>query len=132
MAGSVHVKIDYAEAVYLKKEVLLLEKSLLEVIKHSRNYNLLRKREFILKSKVKKDLETTEKTLFSIDSDLPKEELIEMNLIQKKSEKPLVREIRGIRPQKQIKERTITEKERKRNDIEMQIQDIQEKLARLG
>jgi chromatin segregation and condensation protein Rec8/ScpA/Scc1 (kleisin family) len=124
MAGSIHIKVDYPQAVYLKKETLLLEKGLLEVIKHSREYNNLRKKEFIIKTKFKKDMEVMQHLVLSIDSQLPKEELREMNLLKLK-EKPL-------KQQKEQKVRITTEKERKRDSIEQQINEIQEKLARLN
>ena len=125
MAGSIHIKVDYPQAVYLKKETLLLEKGLLEIIKHSREYGNLRKKEFIIKTKFKKDMETMQHLVLSIDSQLPKEELREMNLLKLKEERP-------PKQQKIQKVRITTEKERKRDSIEQQINEIQEKLARLS
>ncbi len=120
MAGSVYVKLERNQALNLKREILLLEKSLLETIQHARQHSSLRKTEFTLKLKVKKDLEEAEKMLLSIDQDLPKEELIEMNLLEEKPLKKQQNRIQNI------------QKESKKKDIQAQLQEIQEKLARLG
>lgn len=123
MANSVHIRLDYPQAVNLKRETLLLEKSLLQIINCSRAYNQLRKKEFIIKSKVKKSLEEIEKILFALDQDLPQEDLIEMGLENPKS-KLRTQEIFSKTPKIRI--------EKKKSDIEVQIQEIQDKLARLG
>ena len=122
MAGSVHIKLDYPQAVYLKKETLLLEKSLLQVISFSRSYNQLRKKEFVIKSKVKKSFEEIEKILLAIDQDLPREDLMAMGL-DKSSNKVKTKEIITKSPKAKM--------EKSKNDIEQQIQEIQDKLAQL-
>jgi hypothetical protein len=128
MATSIHVKLENQEALELKRNVLLLEKSLLEIVKNIREYNALRKKEFILKNKVKKDLSRLKSLILELDSSLPKEEAIKM--LQKLH--PEERRSEAVIKKQIVKAKKIQEQPRLRSDIESQIQEIQEKLARLG
>ena len=49
---NIHVKLDYAEALESKKDLLVSEKSLLELIRHLKSYNALRKKTYTLKNKL--------------------------------------------------------------------------------
>lgn len=122
MHESIHIKVDYPEAVESKRNMLEAEKSMLEVVKHMRTYDSLRKREFIIKSNIKKDFAQLLSLIYSIEAHIPKEET---GFTQEKYKKEIkVKEIKKRLHQK------ITEQ--KRNDIEDQISDIQAKLAQLG
>lgn len=119
--NSIHVKLDHDEAIALKKDALIIEKELLETIGYIRKYNELRKKEFLLKTQIKRNLTIMSSDLVSFEAHLPVEEL---GIIAKKQNTtPIVRQIVRHEP------RVI---ERKQNDIEKEITDIREKLARLG
>jgi len=126
MASSIHIKIDYGKAVDLKKDTLLIEKSLLEIIQHTRNYSLLRKKEFILKSQLKKAMMEIESLVKSIEPSMPTEELRHAKLLGKNKieENP-------VKITKKIKEKTNLSVRTPRSDIESQLQEIQAKLASL-
>lgn len=120
--NSIHLKIDYDEAVSIKRDSLILERELLQTIGHIKKYNELRKREFMIKSQIKKDLSSIESSLKQIGDILPIEEL---HLIPKKADN------------KTIARRTInyTEKrtvESKQTEVEKELEEIKRKLAMLG
>ncbi|MBM3247310.1 hypothetical protein FJZ17_02100 [Candidatus Pacearchaeota archaeon] len=125
MAGSVHIKIDYGKAVSLKRDTLIVEKSLLEIIQHTRNYNLLRKKEFLLKTQLKRAMAEIESLIVHIEPTLPTEELKQVKLLEKPEKKEKV-----LRAAKSVKEKA--EIVSRRNDIESQLEEIQAKLASLG
>jgi len=124
MHSSIHIKLDNDEAVNLKKNMLLLERDLLESVKFIRNYEALRKKEFLLKSKVKRDLVMVHALINSAELDLPKEE----HEFEHEA-KEYTHEAEGKELSKIKKSRII---EHKKSDIERQIDEIREKLSRLG
>ena len=67
----VHVGVEYLEAVSAKKEILQSEANLLEIIKKIRTYSQLRKREFILKNRIKKDLAEIKESVNKIEDEIP-------------------------------------------------------------
>jgi len=124
MAGSIHIKIDYGKAVLLKKDTLLIERNLLEIIQHTRMYNKLRKEEFILKTLIKRRMLEIGELVKAIQPILPTEELRQAKLL-----KTVPKKERIIDNKEKKVRRTIPE--RKRSDIESQIEEIQAKLASL-
>ena len=125
MHNSVHIKLEHDEAIELKKNALLLEKDLLEVIKHIRNYNVLRKKEFTLKEGAKKSMAILTKTISSVEADLPREEIRELD-----QENEPVQEL----PKKTIKlgKSPKQEFEARNSGIESEIDEIRARLASLG
>lgn len=104
-----HIRLEYEEAVEGKRELLESQINLLEILKRLKNYKILRKRELILKGKLKNSLSLLSSEINQIQSHLPE------------SEDEL-----GIK-------REITEQETERDkNIESQLQEIREKLAKLG
>ncbi len=69
-----HIKFGYEEALFAKKEILCAEIDILEAIKRLRNYRLLRKKDFLLKSNLKTSLKSTEMKINLFQSTLPQEE----------------------------------------------------------
>jgi hypothetical protein len=53
--SNIHIKLEQSEAVSIKKNILFVEKDLLQTAKHIKVYGSLRKQEFIFKSKLKRD-----------------------------------------------------------------------------
>ena len=121
---NIHIGLEYWDALYAKKEVLSLQISLLELLKNFKNYKETRRRELILKSRFKGELDLLREGVAKVQESLPeeKEEEEEVRIIQK-----------GIRriPKKQEKRVKKTEAGEYK-DIETQLQEIKEKLARLG
>ena len=128
----VHVWIDAAQAVDAKKQILSSETNLLEIIKIMREYNTLRKREFVLKNRLKKALEEIKDNITIIEAELPtpaeagikiEKEQIEEGKSEKASEMDELARIERLR-------KTSITKERNRK-IEDELEDIRAKLERL-
>lgn len=122
MNESLHVKIEYNDAIAIKKDILISEKDLLETIRYTRNYNNFRKQELTLKEKLKKELEALNLLVHEIEKNLPKETI---HYGEEKQPSQIL-EMPGIKG----KERRAVE--RKKNEIEKQIDDIRSRLAALG
>jgi len=125
MPSAIHIKLEYPEAVNLKKQTLLLEKNLLETIKSSRNYSQLRKREFLLKAEVNKNLSKVWTLLESLNSLLPRLDAPDLNQISKTA---FSQKGAYSKPQKTL----ARENNLENKDIENQLREIHEKLARLN
>ncbi len=127
MGNSMHIKLEYPEAVALKKEALLFEASLIKAIEHIRDYDALRKKEFTLKSQVKKDLIILKNLISSVELMLPRDEVkvILGSHILGEGEGKAERRKGTTKVQAKIRER-------KMDDLEFQLKEIKEKLARLG
>lgn len=122
MHESIHIKLEYPEAVQSKRSMLEVEKSMLEIVKHMRTYDSLKKREFTIKTSLKKDFEELVRLISAIENHIPREET---GFSKEKYKKEIkVKEIKK-RLQSKINEQ-------RRDEIEDQIQDIQAKLAQLG
>lgn len=121
---NIHIGLEYGDALYAKKEVLSLQINLLELLKNFKNYRAARRRELILKSRFKGELDLLREGAAKVQESFPeeKEEEEEVKIIQK-----------GIRkiPKKQEKRVKKTEAGEYK-DIETQLQEIKGKLARLG
>ncbi|MDP1728582.1 MAG: hypothetical protein Q8L27_00070 [archaeon] len=121
MNESLHIRIEYEEAIAVKKDILLSEQDLLETINYTRNYNILRKQELILKEKLKKELEALNTLVHEIEKNLPKESLhYDDEPSSQNLEAPIVK-----RTEKKIGDK-------KKTEVEKQIEDIRARLASLG
>jgi len=106
---NIHVRLEYAEALEGKREFLSLQLNLLNILKKLKNYKIERKRELILKNKLKKQLASLRTEINNIGTFLPSEEA-----------------------EKQVKKKKKqTAEVRKKENIETQLREIQEKLAKL-
>lgn len=119
--SSIHIKLEHPEVIGLKKDILMLEKGLLETLIHAQNYNALRKREFMLKNEIKKDLNKIILLITELENEMPREELKEV--LEGKTSKEVVKE-----KVKEYKKKQIAYDKKKR-EIEKQIEDIRAKLA---
>jgi hypothetical protein len=122
MHGSIHIKIEYPEAVESKKNMLILEKSMLEIVNHVRAYDNLRKKEFAVKTQIKKSFTELAGAIAAIESHMPREES-EFTQEGYKKERKII-EITKHAKKKEV--------EHKKSEIERQIEDIRSELARLG
>ena len=121
MSGSIHIKLEHSEANDLKKNTLFIEKELLESVTHLREYGALRKKEFIVKTQVKKDVAALVELISDVESLLPKEA---KEAIKKDEPKEQVMP----NPEKQMKKIV---REKRKSDIEQEIDDIRKKLSML-
>lgn len=128
--SSVHVKLGYGESVDAKKKILLAEKGLLEIVRNIGTYSNLRKREYTLKNTLKKDLATLRTSIKNLKKDLPKGEELEIPGFEKPE--PAPSEIAESAEKKRAS-KIRREKEQAENlEIEAELQDIEEKLNKLG
>ena len=133
----IHIKIDYNEAVEAKKSSLLVEEALLKTIKHIRVYNQLRKIEFSLKNKIKKEFQALYQLIISMEKDLPEEDLKSFRL--KEEIKPKSKEIKDNKEKSlsptptslKLRAKQI-EQESTNLTLEEELKNIREKLARLS
>ncbi len=103
-----HIKLDYEEALSAKKQLLSMELNLLQTEKRVRNYKLLRKKELAMKNFLRRCLRELRTKINSEESTMPQEEEpIRIRTMKKGIEK------------------------RKQADIQYQLKEIQEKLAKL-
>jgi len=131
--GIVHIGLDYNSALSAKKEILLSETHLLEIIKKMRAYSNLRKREFVLKNRIKKSLLMIGHSMLKIEDELPTAHEAGIDQESKISH--------GIKPYASGPEETIEKIEYKRvksnqkeknRKIEDELADIKQKLERLN
>jgi len=75
MAGKnndvLYSKIEYESALSTKRDVLELERSFLNVMQKIENYKILRKKDFVLKLKLKNTLKETKDKINQISENLP-------------------------------------------------------------
>jgi len=90
-----HIKIDYEDALNSKKHLLGFEINLLHVLKKIRSYRIARKKEFLLKNKLKLKLMSLRKSMSSIQSFLPAENIGLKVKIKKKKEVEAKEDIHG-------------------------------------
>lgn len=106
---NLHIKFEYDEALTGKKEFLYSQLHMLELLKKLRDYRNSRKRELILKSRLKNELSAVKTKIIEIEEHLPKEAQEEIRTIRK-----------------------IKHTERSENkSIESQLQEIKDKLSAL-
>jgi len=107
-----HVRLDYEKALDSKKQLLSSEINLLHILKHMRNYSTLKKKEIAINAKLKASVSLLMVKLNVLRSTLPK------------STAPKL--------ESKIKRVEIKIKENQKSDFQKELDDIKEKLARLG
>jgi hypothetical protein len=122
--SNIHIKLEYPEAVSIKTNMLLAEKELLESAVHIKNYNSLKVKEFNLKNQIKKEILSLNNAILALENHLPKEEAEE---VMKEEVKAL--KTKKISLKKKPEDSTI---EVRKSNVEQQIDEIREKLVKLG
>jgi len=112
---NIHVRFEYEEAVENKKEILTTQLNVLQLLKRVSNYKKLRKRELITKNKIKTAATKLKDNLKELETLLP-EESGEVHIERKGKRKSKKQE---------------TEEIEKSKNIEHQLSDIKERLAKL-
>jgi hypothetical protein len=121
MNSNIHLKLDYLESISAKKEILLSEKDILQVMKHIRAYNLLRKQENAIKNNLKENIGHLKKEIEKIEILLPRD--THFHFPKEESEIKHVE----ITP----KTKKIKQKKEIKSQIEQELEEIEAKLARL-
>lgn len=104
-----HIKIDYNEAVFAKKQLLKSEIDTLNVLRKFKNYKILRKKENSLKNKLKTSITSLKTKTKLIHSSFPKEETEKIKKMKRK----------------------IHKEPSKHNEINYELEEIKAKLAKL-
>ncbi len=133
MLTSLHIKFGNEEAVSMKSETLLIQEGTLKTIQNAREYNSLRKKEFLLKNRMKKEISGLIESIISLEDDLPEEDL---NLATKSGNLHVNKgEFLGLVKESHahLFNKTPSDKSNKKdNDLDKELQEIHEKLAMLG
>ncbi|MFA6022939.1 MAG: hypothetical protein WC781_02520 [Candidatus Pacearchaeota archaeon] len=109
--NSIYSKIEYGDAIVAKREILEMQRNLLNTMQKIESYKELRKKELMLKLKLKNNLKEIRERFIKINNHVP--------------------QTKGIKKPKIIHAK-MREKEVKRNlSIEEQLLDIQQKLSEL-
>ena len=125
MNNSVHVGINYDQAVAAKKDILNCEKEFLEIIKHIKSYNLLKKSEISIKNRLKKEISSIRVMISSIQEELPKtEEIKTFDKVIKRKEEVLIKSLK--------EKKKFIPAIKKEDHLESELREIQEKLDRLN
>ena len=104
-----YLKLDPSEQQYGKKHLLESEMSLLNVLKRSREFNKLRKVEVELKGLFKRKMDDISNDLLELDKILPKMQI-----------------------ERVVEKHTKDNSRKKRDELEVEIEEIKQKLALLG
>jgi len=110
-SAKIYSKLDYGNAVEMKKAVLEIQMNLLNIIKDISDYKEIRKKEFDHKIKIKKNLKDLKELLKKEIDKAPK-------ATKAKLEKP--------------EQQRTTKIDREYSDIEVQLHDIKEKLSNIS
>jgi uncharacterized protein (DUF2384 family) len=129
----IHIKLDYDEALYGKKNVLSVEASLIKIAQAIQKYKMLRMRELELKKTLDEKSSLLRADLKKVKTTLPK---MQLPKIVKKFEEKRHEEEKKAKIPKEKKSKKKTKKTKKvepvKEDLGAQLQDIQDKLAKLG
>ncbi len=113
MAKNIHVRLEYEEAISGKRDVLSSQMDALKILKIIKTYKNLRRKEMILRGKLKNELKVLHTHLSQLQTHLPQEVKEDIQIAKPKS--------------KILKKEEVYNK-----NIEFQLQDIQDKLERLN
>lgn len=113
----VYSKIEYQDALFVKKHILETQINLLNTMNSLNNYKDLRKKELLLKLKLKNSLKNIKDHISKLNSHLPQ-----------------TKEMKKHISVKHIKSSSSEEKTQreKASSIENELQDIRDKLSQLG
>jgi len=129
----IHVRLSYDEALEGKRDTLSTELDLIRIAQAIKKYKELRLKELNLKIELNEKINNFKNNLKKLRLILPKMDL--PPIVKKFEEKKLTEEKKGLEQQKtdtKKKERKIQVQLTPKEDLEIQLQDIQEKLGRLG
>ena len=118
----IHVKLEYQEAVISKRDILKSEIELLKLIRAIKKYRAYRTKELIEKNRIKIRIVSMLKELRRAETLLPKLELPKILEEEKYEEE---------KPMKELKELSNKIEEKKDDELEQQLKEIQSRLQTL-
>lgn len=110
----IHVKLEYLEAVETKRDILSSQRDLLRILKHLKNYHIIRSQELKLKVKLLKKIKELKSNISKLQKVMPEVKI------------PSI-----ISHEEPEKKETKVKKNFHDNDLEYQLQEIQNKLKDL-
>ena len=116
-----HIKLDYEKALSAKKQLLSSEADILNTIRAIKTYGLLRKKEFAMKNKFRLDLAALKIKINLIESTFPEQE-----------ETAKKRTILTMKKSGEKNKKVHTNKKKKKDEIQAELDDIKNKLSKLG
>jgi len=115
----IHIKFEHYEALKAKKDILSSAINLIKITKSIKNYHAFRSEELRIKLKLHRKLKEVVTNIRSLEKILPKVKIPE--ILKKEEEK-----IKKEKPIKKIKEKKY------KDNLELELQEIQEKLNSLA
>ena len=106
----IHVRLNYNEMVLSKKEILSTEANLIRILQILKKYNLLRKKELVLKSRFLRRLKETKSKIKKLEQTLPNLEIPEI---------------------KNEPNKIISKTNSKKDNLKLELEEIQRKLKKL-
>ncbi|MEK6890990.1 MAG: hypothetical protein AABX03_02535 [Nanoarchaeota archaeon] len=130
MDNSVYSKVDYDSMLASKKQVLAAQINCLNILKNIDSYKDLRKKEFMLKLKVKNNFKEIKESLSRINENMPKKAYDELKEIEKinKTEKILTK----TSGEKEDRKGKVSKEALRESSIEEELLNIQKRLAHLN
>ncbi len=120
----IHVKLEYEEAIQSKRDLLSSERDIIKLLKTIKRYHLLRKKELDVKLNICRRIKELKSNLTRLNQTLPK---IKVPEILKREEH--IMEISSTN-KKEFYDRDLEPQYDR--DLESQLQEIQDRLRRLG
>ena len=118
MVNTIHIKIEYSEALEAKKEILSSEMNLLRIVKIIKRYNSLRSEELRLKTRLKRKIIESLMQIRKLQRELPALEIPEsIRRIERQNENDILYQA--------------AKKDKHENDLEFELKEIQNKLNSL-
>ncbi|HLD98055.1 MAG TPA: hypothetical protein VI815_01900 [Candidatus Nanoarchaeia archaeon] len=129
MDNSVYTKMDYEVLLSGKKHVLAAQINCLNILKTIENYKVLRKKETMLKLKVKNNIKDIKNQLSKISENIPKKAYEEVE----ENERKINKAKNSILTLKKFGEKeSLLKESSKEFSIEQELLEIQRKLAHLS
>lgn len=123
----IHLRLDYGEAIFLRKEVLTSEMELIFILKAINKYAELRKQEISLKTNFYKILKKLSTNIKKMEKTLPE---LELPKILKTSQKQ--KEVFERRLEKLPEVKPLSKKSKSDEALEQQLLEIQRKIQSLS
>ncbi len=143
-----HIRLNYEEAIFGKKQLLSAQLEAIRTQKRIKAYKILRRKEFVAKSKLKKDITILKNQLNLLITSFPKDEKQrerqdrrdDERELKKAREKKLNRDkLKKEILEKQTKVKDTTPKKKKnesskskKKDTKSELEEIKAKLEKLG
>lgn len=115
-----HIKIDYEKAIDSKKQLLSSELNILNIMRAQQTYKLLRKREFAAKNELRINIASFKTKINLIESTFPEQE----ETAKKRTTLPI--------KNSEKRKKTHEAKKKKKDEIQAELDDIRDKLAKLS